>query len=432
MAFPVVRVAELERFVGSPVTIQGWLLHHRSSGRIDFLVIRDGSGEVQVVVRGEALELLNSETWRGAGQESALAVTGLVRRDSRSPLGVELEATQIRLIQAARDYPISPKEHGVDFLLDHRHLWIRSPRQAAVLRLRAAVMRAIRDFLDRNGFVEADPPILTPAAAEGTTTLFDVDYFGEHAYLSQSGQLYMEALAMALGRVYAFGPTFRAEKSKTRRHLTEFWMVEPEIAFCDFEQNLGWQEELIAAVVAEVRERCRRELTILGRDLAALERVRTPFPRISYDEALARLKAAGMELAWGEDLGAPHEAALALQFDRPVFLHRFPAAIKAFYMQPDPARPEVVLAADLLAPEGYGEIAGGSERIHDYELLEQRMREHQLDPAAYGWYLDLRRWGSVPHSGFGIGIERLVAWIGGLEHVRETIPFPRMLNRARP
>lgn len=338
----------------------------------------------------------------------------------------------VRLVGDAHEYPLTPKEHGTDYLMDHRHLWIRTPRQAAILRLRARIIHAVRAFLDDHGFVLADPPIITPAAAEGTTTLFGIDYFGEPTYLSQSGQLYMEALAMALGRVYSFGPTFRAEKSKTRRHLMEFWMVEPEIAFCDFDENLAWQEELVAYVVEDVLGHASRELAIIGRDVEPLRKVVPPFPRLSYDEALDRLREAGMPLAWGDDFGAAHETYLADLFDRPVFVHRFPTAAKAFYMKPDPERPEVALAADLLAPEGYGEIVGGSQRIDDAELLAQRLQEHHLSAETYAWYMDLRRYGSVPHSGFGLGIERLVAWIGKLDHVRETIPFARTLTRVWP
>jgi asparaginyl-tRNA synthetase len=316
--------------------------------------------------------------------------------------------------------------------MDHRHLWVRSPKQAAILRVRARIVHAIRHFLDDHGFILTDPPIITPVAAEGSTTLFGLDYFGVPAYLSQSGQLYLEALAMALGRVYSFGPAFRAEKSKTRRHLTEFWMVEPEIAFCDFEQSLWWQEHLIAAVVGDIVSHCSGDLVALGRPLEVLQRVVPPFPRISYDEALELLGRQGMTLAWGEDFGAAHETALADMFDRPVFVHRFPEVTKAFYMKPDPERPEVVLAADLLAPEGYGEIAGGSQRIDDLALLERRLTEHRLSPEVYRWYVDLRRYGSVPHSGFGLGLERLVAWIAGLDHVREALPFARTLTRVRP
>jgi asparaginyl-tRNA synthetase len=394
--------------------------------------VRDGTGEVQVVVRAGKTVWRGLENLEELEQECALSIEGAVRSDPRAPSGVEVDAVKFVRLAPSPHYPIQPKAHGVDFLMEHRHLWVRSPRQAAILRIRARIIQAIRRFLDDHGFILADPPIITPAAAEGTTTLFSLDYFGEPAYLSQSGQLYMEALAMALGRVYAFGPTFRAEKSKTRRHLMEFWMVEPEIAFCQFEENLAWQESLVSFVVQDVLHHMSAELKTIGRETERLSRVEPPFPRITYDEALERLRAVGLPLTWGEDLGAPHETALAEMFDRPVFLTHFPSAIKAFYMQPDPARPEVVLAADLLAPEGYGEIVGGSERIHDLDLLLQRMKDHNMDPDNYAWYLDLRRYGSVPHSGFGMGVERVVAWVCGLDHVRETIPFARTLNRVWP
>jgi asparaginyl-tRNA synthetase len=426
------RVRDLLARVGGEVEIAGWVTHHRSSGKVQFVTVRDGTGVVQVVLRLDQVDEASWAASRELTQETSVVVAGLVTADPRAPGGVELQGRRLMVVGRSVDYPITPKEHGIDFLMEHRHLWVRTPRQAAVLRLRARVVHAIRAFLDDHDFVLADPPIITPAAAEGTTTLFGLDYFGERAYLSQSGQLYMEALAMALGRVYSFGPTFRAEKSKTRRHLMEFWMVEPEMAFCDFEENLWWQEQLIAAVVADVAAHCRPELQLLGRSMDALGRVTPPFPRLSYDEALDRLRAAGFTVAWGEDFGAPEETYLSRLYDRPVFIHRFPTRLKAFYMQPDPERPEVVLAADLLAPEGYGEIVGGSQRIHDAALLERRLAEHGLSPDTYAWYLDLRRYGSVPHSGFGLGLERLVAWIGGLEHLRETIPFARTLTRVWP
>lgn len=426
------RINELPHHIGEEVAIHGWMTHFRSSGKIHFLVIRDGTGEVQAVIRAGGENAPGPEILESLEQECSLILGGRVREDRRSPSGVELDATHIERLAPSPEYPIQPKTHGVDFLMEHRHLWVRSPRQAAILRIRARIIRAVRNFLDDNGFIVADPPILTPAAAEGTTTLFGIDYFGEPAYLSQSGQLYMEALAMALGRVYSFGPTFRAEKSKTRRHLTEFWMVEPEMAFCDFEESLGWQERLLSAVVQDVLTHHGPDLALLERDPAPLARIQAPFPRISYDEALTYLREQGFLITWGEDLGAPQEAALAARYDRPVFLTHFPRDIKAFYMQPDPARPEVVLAADLLAPEGYGEIIGGSQRIHDLDLLLQRLHDHDMDPADYAWYVDLRRYGSIPHSGFGMGLERVVAWICGLEHVRETIPFARTLNRVWP
>lgn len=417
---------------GERVRIGCWMTRRRSSGKIQFLQLRDGTGFIQgVLVKEEA----DAETWETAGhltQESSLYVTGTVREEPRSPSGYELAVDGIEVIQLAKDYPITPKEHGVDFLMDHRHLWLRAPRQRAILRIRAEIISAVQRFFDDRGFTLVDPPVLTPSAAEGTTNLFHTKYFDEDAYLTQSGQLYMEAAAMALGKVYSFGPTFRAEKSKTRRHLIEFWMIEPEMAFVDHEENLRVQEEFVSYVIGQVLERCRPELAVLERDVSALERVKPPFPRISYDEAIELLKEAGMELPWGEDFGAPHETAIAEKFDRPVFITRYPTAIKAFYMKPDPERPEVVLCADMIAPEGYGEIIGGSQRIDDPELLEARFAEHQLPREAYEWYLDLRKYGTVPHSGFGLGLERTVAWICGLDHVRETIPFPRMLYRLYP
>lgn len=427
------QIQELSQHIGETVEVKGWMTHFRSSGKIHFLMLRDGTGQVQVVIKGaSAGEPTGAASWDALEQESSLRITGAVRADQRAPSGVELDGQAVEVMAPSPGYPIQPKSHGVDFLMEHRHLWVRSPRQAAILRIRARIVHAARNFLDANGFVLADPPILTPAAAEGTTTLFGIDYFGEPAFLSQSGQLYMESLAMALGRVYSFGPTFRAEKSKTRRHLTEFWMIEPEMAFCEFDESLQWQEQLLSYVVQDVLENMGPDLAHIERDPAVLQRVTAPFPRITYDEALKRLNEKGFSLTWGEDLGAPHESALAEMFDKPVFVTHYPKDIKAFYMQPDPDRPEVVLAADLLAPEGYGEIIGGSQRIHDLTLLMTRLEEHGMNPEDYSWYVDLRRYGSVPHSGFGMGLERVVAWICGLEHVRETIPFARTLNRVWP
>lgn len=430
---PAVRIADLGHHVGAVVSVRGWLYNRRSSGKIQFLIVRDGTGLVQgVVVRGQVPEALFAAA-ETLTQESSVVVSGEVRADRRAPGGVELLVTGIKPVQVVTgEYPIALKEHGVDFLMDHRHLWLRTPRQVAIVRVRSTIIKAIRDWLDDHGFVLVDAPILTPAACEGTTTLFQTDYFGLPAYLTQSGQLYNEAACMALGKVYCFGPTFRAEKSKTRRHLTEFWMVEPEMAYVDQAENMAVQEELVSAVVRRVLERCRGELELLERDPAPLERVRPPFPRITYEEALDLLRREDLPLEWGEDFGAPHETALAAHFDRPVFVTHYPARAKAFYMKPDPERPEVVLCADLLAPEGYGEIIGGSQRIDDLALLERRLAEHGLPEEAFRWYVDLRRYGSVPHSGFGLGIERTVAWLCGLEHVRETIPFPRLLNRLYP
>ncbi|OXS61149.1 asparagine--tRNA ligase [Cohnella sp. CIP 111063] len=419
-------------YVGQTVTFGGWLTRKRSSGKIQFLQIRDGMGFIQgVLVKAEVPE----EVWERAGQltqESSFYVTGLVREEPRSPSGFELAVTGIEIIQIAKDYPITPKEHGVDFLMDHRHLWLRAPRQRAIMRIRAQIISAIQQFFDERGFTLVDPPVLTPSSCEGTTNLFHTKYFDEDAYLTQSGQLYMEAAAMALGKVYSFGPTFRAEKSKTRRHLIEFWMIEPEMAFVDHEENLNVQEQFIGHIVDRVLSNCKAELAVLERDVAALERVKPPFPRITYDKALELLQEIGMDLPWGEDFGAPHETAIAEKFDRPVFITHYPASFKAFYMKPDPNRPEVVLCADMIAPEGYGEIIGGSQRIDDPELLAERFAEHELTEEAYGWYKDLRKYGTVPHSGFGLGLERVVAWICGLDHVRETIAFPRTLYRLYP
>ncbi|MDQ7844083.1 MAG: asparagine--tRNA ligase [Armatimonadota bacterium] len=428
-----IRIEDAAAHAGSEVEIRGWLYHKRSSGKIHFLLIRDGTGILQAVlaqqdVRPEVFAAAETLT-----QESSLIVRGALRQDRRAPGGYEVSVTDLTVVQRAEPYPISPKEHGVEFLMDHRHLWLRSRRQHALMRIRAEVIRACTDFLDGEGFLRVDTPILTPAAVEGTTTLFETTYFDlGRAYLTQSGQLYNEATAAAFGRVYCFGPTFRAEKSKTRRHLIEFWMVEPEAAFMTLEEYMDLAEAMVVRIVAQVLERRRPELEVLGRDLRRLEAVRAPFPRISYDEAVRRLEAAGHPVRWGDDFGGDEETILSSGFERPVFVHRYPAAIKAFYMQPDPERPEVVLGADLLAPEGYGEIIGGGQRIHDRALLERRLAEHGLPADVYRWYLDLRRYGSVPHSGFGLGLERTVAWIAGIEHVREAIPFPRLLNRLYP
>ncbi|MHB0885665.1 MAG: asparagine--tRNA ligase [Bacillota bacterium] len=428
----VTTISDLSGHVGQEVELHGWVYNRRSSGKIQFLIIRDGTGIAQAVVSEKEVGPAAFAAWDGLTQESSVVVRGVVREDRRAPGGYELTVTGLEVVRVAEDYPITHKEHGVEFLMDNRHLWIRTPRQVAILRLRAEVIRAIEDYLHEQGFTRVDAPILTPSACEGTTTLFETTYFETKAYLSQSGQLYNEATAAALGKVYCYGPTFRAEKSKTRRHLIEFWMLEPEAAFFTYEDNIRLQEGMVSYVIARVLERNRKEFEVIGRDVTPLTKVTAPFPRITYDEALERLRAAGREIPWGEDFGAPDETIISEQFDRPVFVTHFPAKIKAFYMQPDPARPEVVLAADLLASEGYGEIIGGSQRIDDLDLLERRLREEKLPEEAYQWYLDLRRYGSVPHSGFGIGIERTVAWICGLEHVRETIPFARLLNRLTP
>ena len=418
---------------GQDVTLRGWLHKRRSSGKIHFLTVRDGTGFMQAVMSKAAV---GDDTFTQAdhlGQETAIVVRGTVRADARAPGGYEIDVADLTVAGESHDYPIAPKEHRVDFLLDHRHLWIRSERQQAILRVRHEIINAIRDYFNDRGFVLADTPILTPAACEGTTTLFPVPYFDDAtAYLTQSGQLYNEANAFALGRVYAFGPTFRAEKSKTRRHLTEFWMVEPEVAYATLDDVAALAEELVVSVVGRVLEARQPELATLERDTTTLERVQSPFPRLSYDDAAALLKEEGLSFEWGSDFGSPDETALANRFDRPVIVHRFPAAIKAFYMQPDPDRHELSLSVDMLAPEGYGEIVGGGQRLDDYDVLAERIDSHNLPREAFEWYLDLRRYGSVPHGGFGMGLERVVAWVCGLEHVREAIPYPRMLYRLTP
>lgn len=425
-------IANLHKHINQEVKLGVWMYNRRSSGKIQFLQLRDGSGTVQGVLVKNQVEASVWENAKSLTQESSLYVWGKVRKDDRAPSGFELDVMNIEVIHIAEEYPVAKKEHGVDFLLDHRHLWIRSERQRAILKIRAEIIRSIQAYLDSDGFSLVDPPVLTPSSCEGTTNLFHTKYFDEDAYLTQSGQLYMEAAAMSLGRVYSFGPTFRAEKSKTRRHLIEFWMIEPEMAFVDHEGNLEVQEKLVTHVVQSVLKNCKPELKVLGRDISKLENIKAPFPRITYDEAVERLQKAGIDFTWGDDFGAPHETLLAEQFDRPVFITEYPTSIKAFYMKPNPNRPEVVLCADMIAPEGYGEIIGGSQRIDDPDLMEERFKEHHLPVQDYAWYLDLRKYGSVPHSGFGLGLERTVAWICGLEHVRETIPFPRMLNRMYP
>lgn len=427
-----VRISEIAHYAGEEVELRGWVMHKRSSGKVRFLLVRDGSGFLQAILaKPDAPDEL-FERYDALTQESAVVVRGRVRPDVRAPGGYELAVRDLVIVHRAEPYPITPKAHGVEFLMDHRHLWIRSRRQNAILRIRDEVLRAAEAFLRAQGYVRFDAPIFTPASVEGTTTLFEVDYFGEKAYLTQSGQLYAEAGAMALGRVYTLGPTFRAEKSKTRRHLTEFWMLEPEAAYLDLEGCMELAEGLVCAIVQAVLQNRERELKTLGRDLGPLENVRPPFPRIPYDEAVGILNASGLSMRWGEDFGGDEETVLSQRFDRPVFVHRYPTACKAFYMQPDPGRPEVVLNFDLLAPEGYGEIVGGGQRIHDLDLLERRLAEHGLPQRTYAWYLDLRRYGSVPHAGFGLGVERTVAWICGVDHVRETIPFPRLLYRLEP
>jgi asparaginyl-tRNA synthetase len=428
-----VYIEDIGKHEGEEVTIKGWLHNRRSSGKIHFLILRDGSGFIQAVMSKAAV---GDEVFKAAdhlSQETSVVVTGTARADKRAPSGYEIDASSLEVVGESHDYPITPKEHGVDYLLDRRHLWIRSERQQAILRIRHEIINAVRDFFNNRGFILADTPIFTPAACEGTTTLFPAQYFEDQtAYLTQSGQLYNEANAMALGRVYCFGPTFRAEKSKTRRHLTEFWMVEPEMAYADLDEVMALAEDLVVSVVQRVLERRRPELKIIERDLSKLEAVQKPFPRISYDDAVAKLKAKGLPIEWGGDFGGPDETTLSEEFDRPVMVHRYPAAIKAFYMKPDPARADLALGVDVLAPEGYGEIIGGGERLADLDLLLQRIKEHNLPQEAFEWYLDLRRYGSVPHGGFGMGIERVVSWICKLDHVRETIPYPRMLYRLYP
>jgi asparaginyl-tRNA synthetase len=438
---PIATIAEIGKHEGQSVTIRGWLYNLRESGKLLFPIFRDGSGQIQGVVPKNAVSPETFEALKGLTQESSVIVEGKVRADKRAPGGYELDVSNVQVLQKVSEsdpYPITPKEHGVDFLMEHRHLWIRSPRQAAILRVRAEIVKAARDFFDERGFTLTDPPILTPAACEGTTTLFPVDYFDEQAYLTQSGQLYIEATAMALGKVYSFGPTFRAEKSKTRRHLTEFWMVEPEVAYATLDDVMELAEGLITFIAKRCLEKRRSDLQTIGRDIAKLENIDIPFSRITYDEAVQLLQegfakgALESKFEWGGDLGSPDETYLSAQFERPLMIHRYPAAVKAFYMEPDPQRPDLALCVDVLAPEGYGEIIGGSQRMASHELLVQRIHEHGLPEEAFKWYLDLRKFGSVPHGGFGMGIERAVAWICGLEHVRETIPFPRMLHRLYP
>jgi len=438
---PVTTIAEIGKHEGQTVIIRGWLYNLRESGKLLFPIFRDGSGVIQGVVPKSTVPPEIFDAVKSLTQESSVIIEGKVRGDKRAPGGYELDVSNVQIIQRVPDndpYPISLKEHGVDFLMEHRHLWVRTPRQAAILRVRAEIIKAARDFFDERGFTLTDPPILTPAACEGTTTLFPVDYFEEQAYLTQSGQLYIEATAMALGKVYSFGPTFRAEKSKTRRHLTEFWMVEPEVAYATLDDLMDLGEGLISFIVKRCLERRRGDLQTIGRDLTKLEQIEAPFPRISYDEAVKMLEEAHTKgtlenkFEWGGDLGSPDETYISSQFDKPVMIHRYPAKVKAFYMEPDPQRPELALCVDVLAPEGYGEIIGGSQRMASYDLLVQRIHEHGLPEEAFRWYLDLRKYGSVPHGGFGMGIERVVAWICGLEHVRETIPFPRMLHRLYP
>lgn len=444
---PIIYVEDVGKYVGDEVTLRGWLYNKRTSKGIHFLQFRDGTGIIQVIL---ALTDVGEEQYKIGDlltQESSIIITGIVVKDPRSPGGYEIHARKIEPVQIIevdendpdkQGYPITPKEHGTAFLMENRHLWLRSRKQWAILRIRHSVIKGIRDFFDSRGFILIDTPILTPAACEGTTTLFETDYFGEKAYLTQSGQLYAEAGAMAFGKVYCFGPTFRAEKSKTRRHLMEFWMVEPEVAYYTIKEDMELAEEFVSSVLRYVLDTRKMELEILERDVSHLEAAtKTPYYRLHYDDALEMIRKAGEKiegepLQWGDDFGSPHETYLAEQFDKPVFVHHFPTHIKAFYMQPDSDDPKYSLSLDLLAPEGYGEIIGGSERIHDYDLLLRRIKEHNLPEEAFKWYLDLRKYGSVPHAGFGLGVERFVSWICGIHHIRQTIPFPRTLERIYP
>lgn len=442
----VVSIEKIADYVGEEVTIQGWLYAKTGKGKIQFLQVRDGTGILQAVLFRPNLPEEVFELGKRLSQESSVVARGVVKQNDRAPGvpgGYEIDTTDLQVIQEAEEYPITPKEHGVDFLMENRHLWLRSRLQWATLRIRATVMRAIREWLDGHGYLEMSTPILTPAAGEGTSTLFEVDYFGDTVYLAQTGQLYNEANIYAFGKVYCFGPTFRAEKSKTRRHMTEFWMVEPEVAFCDLDQLMEIEEQFVSYIVERCLAERANELAVLERDIGALEKIQPPFPRISYDEAVKRIEQIRAEtddpeekellaIEWGQDFGSPHETALTQEFEQPIFVYGFPTEAKAFYMEPWPNRPEVCKSVDMLAPEGYGEITGGSERISDPELLLQRIHQDNLPEEAYDWYLDLRRYGSVPHSGFGLGIERTVAWISGIHHVRETNPFPRMLGRVYP
>ncbi len=438
---PNTTIATLGQHEGQSVTLHGWLYNSRESGKLLFPIFRDGTGTVQGVAHVKSVPPAVFEALKGLTQESSVIVTGKVRADKRAPGGFELDVEDVQVVQRVPEsdpYPITLKEHGVDFLMEHRHLWVRSPRQASILRIRAEIMRAAQEYFDSNGFIRTDPPILTPAACEGTSTLFPVDYFGDPAFLTQSGQLYIESTALALGKVYSFGPTFRAEKSKTRRHLTEFWMIEPEVAYCDLDGLMELAENFISHIVQSVLKNRAPELQVIGRDPEKLKSVLPPFPRLRYDEAAKMLNEAHTRgeleqpFEYGNDFGSPDETWLSSQFDRPVMVHRYPAAVKAFYMEPDPKDANFALCVDVLAPEGYGEVIGGSQRVSSYELLKSRIEHHNLPMEAFQWYLDLRRYGSVPHAGFGMGIERLVAWICALDHVRETIPFARTLHRIYP
>lgn len=430
-------IEDIGAHAGETVTLQGWLYNKRSSGKLHFLQLRDGTGVIQCVVfKGD----VSPEIFEAAdkvSQESSIQVTGVVKEDTRSKLGFELGVTDFKVLGESVEYPISPKEHGVAFLMDHRHLWLRSSRQNAIIRIRAEIIRAVRNYFDNNGFTLVDAPIFTPNACEGTSNLFETDYFEEKAYLTQSGQLYMEAAAAAFGKAYCFGPTFRAEKSKTRRHLTEFWMVEPEVAFMDLYEDMDLAEDFVCYIVEQVLKNRRAELEVLERDISKLESIKKPFPRITYDEAIELIRTHGPEeehknFPWGEDFGGDEETIISSQFDKPVFIHHYPTEIKAFYMKPDPANPKYALNVDMIAPEGYGEVIGGGQREDDLDVLVSKIQAHNLPLEAFNWYLDVRKYGSFPHAGFGLGIERTVSWICGLHHVRETIPFPRLMDRLSP
>jgi asparaginyl-tRNA synthetase len=427
-----VYISEIGKYEGREVCLKGWLYGKRSSGKLHFLQVRDGSGIIQAVIfKGDT----NTETFELGNkipQESSIEVYGTVKEDKRSPIGYEIAVKSLKLVNEAHEYPITPKEHGVSFLLENRHLWLRSPRQFAIMKIRHQIIKAIRDYFNNNGFLLVDAPIFTPAACEGTTTLFETQYFDEKAYLTQSGQLYMEAAAMAFGKVYCFGPTFRAEKSKTRRHLTEFWMVEPEMAYYDLEMDMDLAEDFIENIVQSVINNNRPELELLERDISKLENIKKPFPRISYDEAIEILRSKNKPIEWGEDFGGDEETTISENFDKPVMIHRYPAQCKAFYMKQDTENPNLALCIDVIAPEGFGEVIGGGQREDNLDLLLSKIKEHKLPQEAFDWYLDLRRYGSVPHAGFGLGIERTVGWICGLHHVRESIPFPRMMERIKP
>lgn len=442
----LIRIADIAEYVGQEVTLKGWVYAKTGKGRLQFVRLRDGSGQVQCVAFKKEMDEAVFEAVKGLTQETSVIVTGEVRADDRAngyPAGYEVGLKTLEIVHEAEEYPITPKEHGIEFLMDRRHLWLRSNQQWAITRIRASVVKALRDWLDDNGFLNVDTPIITPAAGEETTTLFNIDYFGDDAFLAQTGQLYNEANMMAFGKVYCFGPTFRAEKSRTRRHLIEFWMLEPEIAFCSLEELMDIEEAMMTHVVQHVIDKNMQELEILERDIEQLKKIVAPFPRISYDDAIDKLKELYeaetdpeqkelLKIEWGEDFGSPHETALAESFDKPIFVYNYPSAVKAFYMQPVEGRPEVCRSVDLLAPEGYGEIIGGSERIYDADLLVQKIEEHGFELENYAWYVELRKYGSVPHAGFGLGLERTVSWICGLPHLREAIPYPRLLNRKYP